>query len=144
MTPTLLGRLQTRLFVIVTIGVFWTGIVTLFLPGGGDLADRYRTTYTVLAVVLLAGLVWEFFYHFLQQFRWEKDWVDFFGLVTGVNEGIVVWLLLRLGVVPGDPAPSITAFLIAFVTTWLVLWLWTFGPMRVPFIRWRYRGGRLL
>ncbi len=36
------------------------------------------------------------------------------------------------------------AFLLQFVTTWLVLWLTVNGPMRVPFVHWRFRGGRLV
>ena len=49
---------------------------------------------------------WEFVYHFLQQFRWEKDWPSLFGLVTGVNEGALVWVLASAGAIPGvDSVP---------------------------------------
>jgi hypothetical protein len=34
-------------------------------------------------------------------------------------------------------------FLIQFILVWLGVWLAANGPMRVPFIRWRFRGGRL-
>ena len=27
---------------------------------------------------------------------------------------------------------------------WFVVWLVANGPMRVPFLRWRFRGGRLV
>jgi hypothetical protein len=144
MTPTLLGRLQTRVFAVAIIGSLWTLVISPVLPGGGALTDRYRVTFAVLTMVLVLGLAWEFVYHFLQQFRWEKDWVELFGLVTLINEGIAVWLIVSAGIAPGSPTVSGWAFVTHFVTTWLVLWVWIFGPMRVPFLRWRFRGGRLL
>jgi hypothetical protein len=68
-----------------------------------------------------------------------------FGLVTIVNEGVLIWLLLRAGAIPGiDKAPPLSAFLIQFVLVWLAVWTVANGPMRVPFIRWRFRGGRLV
>ena len=143
MTPTLFGRLQTRIASVVVVGSLWTLLVTPLLPGGGDLPDQYRATFAVLSVVLVAGLGWEFVYHFLQQFRWEKDWVALFGLATGVNEGIAAWALVASGLAPGGPQVAGTAFAIHFGSTWIVLWLWVNGPMRVPLLRWRFRGGRL-
>lgn len=144
MTPTLLGRLQTRIVSIAVVGSVWTLIVSPFLPGGGSLSERYQATFAVLVVVGVAGVGWELVYHFLQQFRWEKDWVAFFGLLTGINEGLAAWLLVGAGLAPGDPSVAGSAFVVHFATTWIVLWLWVNGPMRVPLLRWRFRGGRLL
>jgi len=74
------------------------------------------------------------------QFRWEKDWPSMFGLLTLVPEGVLVWVLLpRIGL-----TPPLLAFAIHFVTVWLCVWLFANGPMRVPFLRWRFRGGRLV
>jgi hypothetical protein len=51
---------------------------------------------------------------------------------------------MRAGIIPGMtgtvPAP---AFCLQFLAVWIVVWLVANGPMRVPFIRWRFRGGRL-
>jgi len=143
-TPTLLGRLQTRVFAVAIIGALWTLILTPFLPIDADLSAKYKATFAVLFVVGAVGLLWEFVYHFLQQFRWEKDWVAFFGLLTGISEGIVTWLIVSAGWAPGSPKVGGLPFVIQFVTTWLVIWLWINGPMRVPFLRWRFRGGRLI
>ncbi len=144
MTPTLFGRIQTRIFLLVVIGSLWTLIITPFLPGGGTSSERYEATFTVLGVVLVLGIGWELVYHFLQQFRWEKDWPTFFGLLTGINEGIVAWLVVDSGSVPGDATVSGGAFLVHFITVWLVAWLFVNGPIRVPFLRWRFRGGRFI
>ena len=145
MLPTLIGRLQTRVFVTLVVGGLWTLLITPLLPVPGTLGDAYATTFVVLLALTVLGVGWELVYHLLQQFRWEKDWPTFFGLVTAVNEGVLLWLLLQDGAVPGidGPVPP-TAFLIQFVTTWLVVWLTVNGPMRVPFVHWRFRGGRIV
>ncbi len=144
MTPVYLGRVQTRLFVLAVIGGLWTLIITPLLPGRGALHDKYTATFSVLAVVFVLGIAWDGLYHLLQQFRWEKDWPTMFGLLTGINEGIVAWLVLKGGHVPGHPKINGWAFDIHFTTVWLLTWLFAIGPMRVPFLRWRFRGGRLI
>ena len=145
MVPTLNGRIQTRLFLLAVIGGLVTAVITPALPLSGPLSDRYRDTYLILATVAVLGIGWECLYHLLMQWRWEKDWPTLFGLVTLVPEGLLIWLLLLAGVIPGIvgqlPAP---AFVIDFLAVWVAVWLWANGPMRVPAIRWRFRGGRLV
>jgi hypothetical protein len=145
--PTLNGRIQTRIFLLVVVGGIWTLIITPVLPGlHGPLSADYRVTFTVLVTTLVLGIGWELVYHFIQQFRWEKDWPTLFGLITVINEGILVRVLLGLDLVPGidGPAVPLPAFVILFLTTWILVWLIANGPMRVPFIHWRFRGGRLV
>lgn len=144
MLPTLNGRIQTRIFMLVVFGGLITLVLTPILPGDPD----YRTTYLILAAVLVLGIGWELVYHAIQQLRWEKDWPTMFGLITALNEGALVWLLLDLELVPGIDYPydgvPFWAFFIDFSVIWLVIWVWTNGPMRVPFIRWRFFGGRII
>lgn len=144
MLPTLNGRIQTRIFMLVVFGGLITLVLTPILPGDPD----YRTTYIILGAVLVLGIVWELIYHVIQQFRWEKDWPTMFGLITAVNEGALVWLLLDLELVPGIDYPAdgvpFWAFFIDFAVIWFIVWVWTNGPMRVPFIRWRFFGGRIV
>ena len=144
MLPTLNGRIQTRIFVTAVIGSIWTLIITPILPTGAPLGDSYRTTFTILGLIIVLGIVWEFIYHGIQQFRWEKDWPTIFGLLTAINEGLLVWFLVAGGAIPWIESIPGPAFVIHFVTTWLVVWLWVNGPMRVPFIHWRINGGRLV
>lgn len=146
MLPTLGGRIQTRIFLLATVGVIITLLITPILPGlTGPLSANYATTFTILATVCVLGVLWEFLYHFLMQFRWEKDWPTMFGFLTLINEGLLVWGLLELGVVPGvNPAPPAAAFWIMFLVVWFCVWAVANGPMRIPFIRWRFRGGRLI
>jgi hypothetical protein len=145
MVPILLGRIETRIFLLGVIGSLWTLAITPFLPPlSAPLGDRYKATFTVLAVVLVVGLAWECLYHFLQQFRWEKDWPAFFGLLTGIPEGIVAWLIVSNVDLPTHVSVNGTAFVIHFTTVWLVTWMFANGPMRVLFLRWRFRGARII
>lgn len=149
MLPTLFGRIQTRIFLLAIVGGFWTFVLAPFLPFGEGIGTRWRVGFTVLATVCVLGIIWEFIYHGLMQFRWEKDWPTLFGFATFINEGLVVWVLLLLGVVPGIEAIGVASgatvgFWIQFMVVWIAVWLTANGPMRVPFIRWRFFGGRLL
>ncbi|MFH5206647.1 hypothetical protein ACHIPZ_00135 [Antrihabitans sp. NCIMB 15449] len=147
MLPTLNGRIQTRVLGLGIIGFFVALLITPILPTGDlGIGQAYRVTLSVLLTVVLVGVLWELLYHFLMQFRWEKDWPTLFGLLTMINEGILVWLLVRYTtiVVPEHLRPSLTAFLIQFIVTWLVFWIIENGPMRLVFHRWRFSGGRFL
>lgn len=145
MVPTLLGRIETRVVLLAVIGGLVTAVIAPFLPVNAPVADKYQNAYVVLATVAVLGIGWEFLYHFLMQWRWEKDWPTLFGLVTLVPEGLLVWLLLQAGAIPGIVGTvSAPAFCIDFLAVWLAVWLVANGPMRVPFIRWRFRGGRLV
>jgi hypothetical protein len=142
MVPTLYGRIQTRIVLTLVVGGVWTLIITPFLPTGEPLAPSYRMTFAILLAVLVLGIVWEFVYHGLQQFRWEKDWPTFFGLLTMINEGLLIWILLKAGAIPGVGDVPLSVFLIQFITTWLVIFLVVNGPVQIFFSRWRFRGGR--
>ncbi|MFB8275653.1 hypothetical protein [Nocardia colli] len=147
MLPTLNGRIQTRVLALGVIGCFVALIITPLLPTGSlSLGQAYRVTLSVLLATVLVGVLWELLYHFLQQFRWEKDWPTLFGFLTMVNEGALMWVLVRYTtvVLPESLHPSLTAFLIQFIVTWIAFWLIVNGPMRVVFHRWRFQGGRFV
>jgi hypothetical protein len=154
MTPTLIGRIQTRIALMLLVALPWTILVTPVLPRPSNvfgerapLGDTYTVTLTAWLVILVLGcIVWEPLYHLGQQFRWEKDWPILFGLGTVVNEGILAWLIVRSSG-PMDsiapPADGVT-FTVHLVTTWLLVWLMANGPIRIVLLRWRFRGGRVV
>jgi hypothetical protein len=150
MTHTLLGRIQTRLALLVVVGLPWTLLVTPLLPVPGLLPTGLVYQLTLPALLLMGGLgcLWDGLYHALQQRRWDRDWPSCLGVVTAITEGCVLWLVLSaLGRVPGPLGLSnqmMPAFLWQVSTTWLLLWLCVLGPMKVLLPRWRFRGGRLL
>jgi hypothetical protein len=154
--PILSGRIQTRIFLVVVIGGLWTlvftPVVRLLIDGDPTLSDTYKVTFEVLLLTLVLGILWEFVYEGLQQFRWEKDWPTMFGWLTGISEGLVVyWMADYLGA--SDPewrvylraaAENPTAFVVLFATTWIVITLFATNLMKILFIRWRFKGGRLI
>ena len=106
MLPTLNGRIQTRIFVLARgRRPVDAADHAAAARAPAPLADAYTTTFVVLLTVAVLGVGWELVYHLLQQFRWEKDWPTFFGLITAINEGVLVWLLLEAGAVPGIDGP---------------------------------------
>jgi hypothetical protein len=150
MTPTIRGRLQTRVFLSVTAGLIWTAIIAAALPrpAGLGTGSAYRIALEALGLMTAAGLLWEFLYHLLQQVRWDKDWPSIFALVTVLNEAVPLWFLLHaLQVIHGTTGLSSPAlpFYVSYVaTTWLAIWLFTQGPIRVLHVRWRFEGGQVL
>jgi hypothetical protein len=155
--PTLNGRLQTRIFLIAVVGSVWTVIVTpfvkLFIDGDPPLDEVYKLTFTILAIILVLGIVWEFIYHGLMQFRWEKDWPTLFGYATVINEAIVAYLVAKGLASTDSSAPdwrlrleglTVAPFLVHVVSTWIVVQLFASNLLRPIFPRWRYRGGRIL
>jgi len=142
MTPTLVGRIQTRLALLSTFGLAWTILVSPLLPAGNaGIGDIYQATFLALIVVAVFGIVWELAYHALQQLRWEKDWPIMFGLFQGIPEFLTTRAIVN-GLV--EPDPPFAAFFLHFFSTWLLIWIIANGPLRVLVLRWRYRGGRVL
>ena len=150
MIPTFIGRIQTRVFALLVVGLPATLVISLVVPAtiepGKSRAGVYEITLTALAIVIVVGVVvWEPIYHGLQQFRWEKDWPTLFGLTTGINEGIVTYLILKaIGPTPSGVSVGVGGFAVDFAFVWICAFLFINGPMRVPFIRWRFRGGRVV
>jgi hypothetical protein len=147
MLPTLWGRIQTRLVLLAVLGGFIVLILTPVLPLGVSFGHKYQITYTVLFLVAFLGIFWELLYHFVMQWRWEKDWPTLFGLLTGIPEGLLIWVLLLSGIVPGVDdlgiLPSISYWFLFWVI-WLAVWVVSNGPLRVLSIHWRFRGGRFV
>lgn len=150
MTPTLLGRLQTRIFLAVTAGLGWTVLAVPWLPLPAGVPDHtaYRIALQALGLMTAAGLAWELIYHALQQGRWDKDWPSLFMLLTVVNEAVPLWLLLHaVHVIHGTDwwtSPALPFYATYVATTWGAIWLFAQGPIRVLHVRWRFEGGQVL
>ena len=152
MTPCLTGRLQTRLVVTGLLGASWAVCTTPLLPRPVSAGQRlglgamYRMTLSGVVVVTVAGLGWEVVYHGLQQLRRDRAWPSLFSLLAAAPEGATTWLGLHaLNAVPGPVtgrAALVGPFLLFFASTWVLVWLFLQGPVRVLAVRWRYRGGR--
>lgn len=139
MTPTLLGRWQTRLFLL---GVPGLAITLLF----GQLIGTFQTPLILLGYVLALGLLWEMLYQYLQSFRWDNDWPPAFQVATGIFEALVIWALIQTIGLPGVDAQSLPAptFLAHYAAVWSGTFLIVQGPLRIIFLHWRYQGGQWL
>jgi hypothetical protein len=138
MTPTLRGRWQTRLLLLLTVGV---GITALF----GILYQDFHTVFAVLGYILGFGLVWDIVYFRLQARRWDHDWSPALYLAGAMWEMIFMTVTMRCVELPGLPSDYGTLSLILqYSAIGFVSFLIMFGPMRILFPRWRFRGGQWL
>lgn len=142
MTPTLMGRWQTRLAMLGTLGALVTLIFALLRgPEGFN-----ETFFYVLGYVALFGLAWDFVFIRLQRLRWDRDWPGVFQFISGICEGALVFALIQSAGLPGIERGSVSflLFLSHYGLVWLAIYAWVQGPMRAVFPRWRFTGGRLV
>ena len=141
MTPTLLGRMQTRLWLLATVGVF----VTFFFASWFEslVFDAFAIPFVILFWVAVIGLAWDILFNEVQKRRWDSDWPPAYQLFAGIAEGVLVFILIRAALLPGVPE-NLPAwmFLAHYTTVWFWTFLWTQGPLRILFPQWRFRGGQ--
>lgn len=144
MIPTLWGRIQTRLFLFFFIG----GPITLFVSFWISLNFRegfglfYIPIY-IHWISLIVGLVLDGPYILIQRVRWDRDWPFAFQFLAGAMEGIITYLLVRFGSLPGlDFGMPSVVFFWHYGSIFLISFLVLFGPLKTISPRWRYHGGK--
>ena len=140
MTPTLLGRWQTRLFLLSTVGL----IITLFFYGG-LLGSHPRSSiyFWILIYVGVFGFFWDLLYNYLHKLLWDHDWPGAIQFFACLAEGLILGLFCKYIGLPYidqdrfDVGDFIFHYslvsIVAFLTSWVI--------MRLLFPRWRFRGG---
>ena len=144
MTPTLLGRWQTRLFLLTTIGVLVSIPFAIGLIGN----KSNLVYFWIVAYVAIFGLVWDILYNYLQKSRWDRDWPAAYQVFTGIWEMVFVFCGVKiLGFLP-IPMPkeelSPGIFLLHYSVVWLAVFISSQSLMRIIFPRWRFHGGKWL
>jgi hypothetical protein len=144
MTPTLLGRWQTRLFLLTTIGVLVSIPFAIGLIGN----KSNLVYFWILAYIAIFGLAWDVLYNYLQKSRWDRDWPAAYQLFAGIWELVFVFCGVKiLGFLP-IPMPknelSPIIFLLHYGVVWLAVFVSSQSLMRIIFPRWRFRGGKWL
>lgn len=135
-TPTLIGRWQTRLAMLATLGLFITAIFAT--------ARQDHVFFLVLGYVAAFGIGWDVIYIALQQLRWDRDWPAVFQVANGITEGLFLYFVIsRIGL-PEIAAVQPEVFAWHYGLVWLSIFIWVQGPMRAVFPRWRFYGGRLI
>jgi hypothetical protein len=137
MTPTLLGRWQTRLLLLGTIGVLLSLLFFLVTLNGAF--------FFVVFYVALFGMGWDVLYNMLQQWRWDHDWPAAFQVAAGVWEAIVIAVLFKTRLLPGvSQEVPLALFFVHYSLVWIAVFAASQTAMRVFFPRWRFRGGQWL
>jgi hypothetical protein len=138
LTPTLSGRWQTRFLLLTTLGAPLTFIF-------GYLSSDFVTPFALLGYVLLLGFLWDIVYNALQALRWDRDWPPLFFVIGGFFEGLFLWDLTYFIALPGvDPQLTFGRFAAHYGAVFLFTLVVMLGPLKVIFLRWRFRGGRLI
>ncbi|MTJ06268.1 MULTISPECIES: hypothetical protein [unclassified Anabaena] len=144
MTPTLLGRWQTRLLLLATVGI----LVSIPFATGLFGNKSNLVYFWILAYVAIFGLGWDILYNYLQKSRWDRDWPAAYQLFAGIWEMVFVFCGVKiLGFLP-IPIPknelSPFIFLLHYSVVWLAVFISSQSIMRIIFPRWRFRGGKWL
>jgi hypothetical protein len=139
MTPTLLGRWETRFLLLATVGV----VITLII---GLIVNNFATPFLLLGYVFFFGLAWDALYQVILTFRWDRDWPTIFQVLAGIAEGALIWLLVHYPGLPGVPSSAMPfgVFITMYASIWLITFIIAQGPLRTILVRWRYRGGEWL
>ncbi|MBE9040729.1 hypothetical protein IQ235_08040 [Oscillatoriales cyanobacterium LEGE 11467] len=142
MTPTLMGRWQTRILLLTIVGFPITLPFSLGILGPG----ASPVFGLVLLYVIGLGLLWDTIYNTLQKFRWDRDWPGLLQLVAGIWEAIFLGLVIKTIGLPGiaPEALSLRWFAFHYSCVWLGVYLVSQSIVRILFPRWRFRGGRWL
>lgn len=141
MTPTLIGRWQTRLFLFATVGVLITCPFSL-----GIIEPNFGVGYfRILGYLALFGCGWDILYNYLQKFRWDRDWPGAIQLLTGIWEAIFVAGVVKSVGLPSVPKEDLSLFWFAlhYSLVWLMIYVASHTLMRILFPRWRFRGGQI-
>jgi hypothetical protein len=142
MTPTLLGRWQTRMLLLSTVGILTSTPFALGLIGGKP-SPIY---FLILMYVAIFGLGWDILYNNLQKSSWDRDWPAAYQLFAGIGEFIFVLCgvqIFRILPVPKNELPLIL-LVIHYIVVWLSVFITSQSIMRIAFPRWRFRGGKWL
>lgn len=160
MTPTLLGRWQTRILLYVLVGLPVTLVVAFWAAGWGW--PPSQNPFWFLTTILAIGLLLDIVYQWIQQFRWDADWPFAFFVFFSFVEFGIVFGLMRLDVLPYLPACTlarinpqtqqvvcdqytvpfsiaITHFLLVFIPSFLGV----LGFLQIFLVRWRFKGAEL-
>ena len=152
MTPTLLGRIQTRILLFIVFGLPITLLFSIYLSDW-VVPPTNVMPFLVLATLLIVGLILDPVYIYLQRFRWDHDWPFAFQFFFSIIEFLIVLLIVWTDILPYLPASYIvdtsgqlnwnailtftSHFLLVFIPSFISL----LGFVQIFMVRWRFKGG---
>lgn len=142
MTPTLFGRVQTRILIGFGFGAPVAFVIAMLAPAASGRLSTFSTMTLLLVITIVLGLFWEAAYHLAQQLRSDRDWPSGLALLVGLPELFVV---RETCVVMGwIDTMTLQRFVLSTAAIWIGIWLASQSVVRVIDPMWRFRGGRLL
>lgn len=140
MTPTLIGRWQTRTLLLGTLGI----LVTIPFSLNGE-----SVYFQVLLAIAVLGCLWDIVYNQLQTVRWDHDWPATLQVGAGIWEAFFFYVpfrylisnILKIGWLIDIPFDK---FLLHYACIWLAVFTASQTLMRIIFPRWRFHGGEWL
>lgn len=139
MTPTLIGRWQSRIFLLATIGILFTLPFAL-----NNSSQQIEWIYFwVLFYIALFGLAWDILYNYLQKFLWDHDWPGILQFIAAIVEGVFLALAINLIGLPYIPQDkfSLPIYIFQYSVVWIATYCASWVVMRLLFPRARFRGG---
>ncbi|MEM9137451.1 MAG: hypothetical protein AAGB01_08905 [Cyanobacteria bacterium P01_F01_bin.42] len=143
MTPTLLGRWQTRLFLMGTVGL----LMTLLFCGGAFGNPAGGVYFAILVYLILFGMGWDCLYISIQGFRWDQDWPALFQWLAALWEALF-FILLRIVFGVELPYTDLNGaefplgwFICHYLLVWAAVFIASQSLMRLLFPHWRFHGG---
>ena len=139
MTPTLIGRWQSRIFLLATIGILFS--LPFALKNG--LQQVEWVYFWVVFYLGLFGLAWDILYNYLQKFLWDHDWPGVLQLIAAIVEGIFLALAINFIGLPNIPQDkfSLPIYIFHYSVVWVAVYCASWVVMRLLFPRARFRGG---
>lgn len=158
MTPTLIGRWQTRILLFIVIGLPVTAVFAFWL--GEWTFPLLLPPFWFLATLLAVGLILDVVYFQMQRFRWDQDWPFAFFTFFSILEFLIVFALMRLDLLPYLPACQFAGrdattretvcqvftidfadAALQFTLVFLPMLLAVLAIVQIFAIRWRFKGG---
>ena len=139
MTPTILGRIQTRIFLVATVGVLWTLLIGPALAGmmsdpDATTGDVYRLAFGALVLALGAVLFGEFGVarasELANRAGREIQWGKWKGHFWG--GGIVLGLMLPAAMVMATPWLALPALICAGLGMFAYEYAFVMAPQELP------------
>ncbi|MBF9033855.1 hypothetical protein HKCCE2091_06355 [Rhodobacterales bacterium HKCCE2091] len=148
MTPTLAGRIQTRILLFIVLGLPITLIYALAVNDFIWFWPRMEVFFRFIATVFLIGLILDPVYIFLQTLRWDRDWPFAYQFFFSIVEFGIALALAANGLIPWldsfdfDDGPEIWTAIWHFTVVFIPMFLALLGPLSVFFIRWRFKAAQ--
>ena len=149
MTPTLLGRWQTRLLLFLVIGLPITALYAFYLNDWvwAPINVPLKVPFLFITAIVVLGLIVDIPYIQIQRFRWDNDWPFAFQFFFSILEFLAIFGLMRAGllepVLSANDIPEFSTAAIHFALVFVPSFLAVLGGIQIFYIRWRFKGGEL-